>query len=99
MRVGNPNIVTIDEIKETAGQEFGYWLAQPRNQRNIPSRMDECGYRQIVNPDARASGGRWRFAALKDALKAGCCRIPASKALASSRYRTMAIEEWPGVLE
>ena len=53
--LGNPNAVTLTEIARRADQGFSDWLADRRNSRNIPHRMESAGYVPVRN-DAAKSG-------------------------------------------
>jgi hypothetical protein len=59
--LGNPVIVTLDEIRDSAfalsNTELAYWLAERKNLRVIPHRLERCGYGAVRNPDA--GNGLW----------------------------------------
>jgi hypothetical protein len=42
-----------------AGQDFGKWLDDRKNSRQIPHRMSECGYIPVRN--SAAKDGQWRI--------------------------------------
>ncbi len=56
----NPNAVTLEElITASAGDPIGEWLAERKNRRAIPHRMERCGYVSVRNP--AVDDGRWRL--------------------------------------
>jgi hypothetical protein len=42
--LGNPVAVTLEQIIHKADHKFGDWLEDPKNQRAIPHRFEQCGY-------------------------------------------------------
>jgi hypothetical protein len=58
--MGNPKAVTLAQIKNhTSSSEFSEWLADRRNSRKIPHRMEACGYRPVRNDSAK--DGQWKI--------------------------------------
>ena len=53
-----PDAVTLSDIVGVADLSFAEWLKDRRNSRKIPHKMEDCGYRPIRNPTAKA--GRWK---------------------------------------
>lgn len=51
-RLGNPAATTIEQIANSAPQDFSEWLKDRRNSRKIPHRLEECGYVAVPNPAA-----------------------------------------------
>jgi hypothetical protein len=47
--LGNPDAVTLDEVIEKAGGDFQEWLRDRRNRRQIPHRLEACGYVKVRN--------------------------------------------------
>jgi hypothetical protein len=45
-------------VTEAADPSFAEWLRDRRNSRKVPHKMEECGYRAVRNPNAKA--GRWK---------------------------------------
>jgi Family of unknown function (DUF5906) len=64
-QVERPAAVTLDMIRRPiladpfAGPDFGKWLDDRKNSRQIPHRMSECGYIPVRNPAAK--DGQWRI--------------------------------------
>ena len=57
-RLGTPTAVTLDEIAGPGLSEFGAWLKDRKNARQIPHRLNAVGYVVARNP--RAKDGLWR---------------------------------------
>jgi hypothetical protein len=58
--MGNPRAVTLAQIKNhTNSAEFSEWLADRKNSRKIPHRMEACGYRPVRNDGAK--DGQWKI--------------------------------------
>jgi hypothetical protein len=53
--VNNPEVVTVDMIRQYADYEFAEWLRDRRNARAIPHRLEDAGYVSVRNP-ARKDG-------------------------------------------
>ena len=53
--------MTLDEIRDAtfvlSNNELAYWLAERKNLRAIPHRLERCGYGAVRNPDA--GSGLW----------------------------------------
>jgi hypothetical protein len=58
-KCGWPDVVTIGQLKNLASADFADWLADRKNARRIPHRLEDCGYVVVQNPDA--DDGRWRI--------------------------------------
>jgi predicted DNA-binding transcriptional regulator AlpA len=57
---GNPKAFTINDIRPGAGNsEIGEWLDDRKNRRQIPHRLEACGYTSIRNDCA--ADGRWKI--------------------------------------
>ena len=52
-KLGNPDVVTLDDIEHKADSSFELWLRDRRNRRLIPHRFQECGYAAVPNPDSK----------------------------------------------
>jgi Family of unknown function (DUF5906) len=57
--LGDPAVVTIEEIKGKAGYDLERWLSEHKNRRAVVHRIESCGYITVLNPDA--ADGRWRI--------------------------------------
>lgn len=57
-KLGWPPAVTLTDVRAGSDLAFTEWLSDRRNSRKIPHKMEECGYRNVRNPNARS--GRWK---------------------------------------
>ena len=57
--LGHPNGVTIGRLQSAATGDFAFWLGDRKNRRNIPHRLESCGYVPVRNPDAK--DGLWKI--------------------------------------
>lgn len=58
-QLGNPDAVTLAGLRLSAGSsEIGDWLADRKNRRAIPHRLEQCGYVQVRNT---ANDGLWKL--------------------------------------
>jgi hypothetical protein len=57
--LGHPNGVTIGRLQSAASGDFAFWLGDRKNRRNIPHRLESCGYVPVRNPDAK--DGLWKI--------------------------------------
>lgn len=48
-----PDVITLDMIRLTSSAEFAEWLHDRRNRRQVPYRIEECGYVQVLNDCAK----------------------------------------------
>jgi hypothetical protein len=63
-KLGNPDAVTIDQLKEAIGydsdkESLWQWLEGRRNRKAVNHRLAACGYPAVNNPDA--DDGYWRI--------------------------------------
>jgi Family of unknown function (DUF5906) len=59
--MGNPNAVTLANICTCAASaELQVWLHDRKNRRQIPHRLDSCGYEPVRN-DADKHDGQWKI--------------------------------------
>jgi hypothetical protein len=56
--LGNPVVVTLDELRVGAPADLMLWLCDRKNSRAILHRLEDCGYEAVRNPDA--TDGLWR---------------------------------------
>jgi hypothetical protein len=59
-QLGDPTVVTKEQVAAVASDEFANWLRDRRNARQIPYRFEEAGYVAVRNP-ADKSDGRWKI--------------------------------------
>jgi Family of unknown function (DUF5906) len=57
--LGSPDAATLDQIRNVAAGDFGQWLADRKNRRAIPHRLEQCGYVPVRNDTAK--DGLWKL--------------------------------------
>jgi hypothetical protein len=57
--LGNPDVVTINRIAAEAPAGFQAWILDRKNRRQIPHRMERCGYGPFRNDGAK--DGMWKI--------------------------------------
>jgi hypothetical protein len=57
--LGNPKVVTLRQVILGAHTRLADWLEDPKNQRVIPFRFEQCGYERVRNPDRK--DGFWKI--------------------------------------
>lgn len=67
-KLQNPAAVTLATIQSQADEDFAAWLRDRKNRRNIPHRLEACGYVPVRNPDA--TDGLWKVAGRRMAIYA-----------------------------
>lgn len=67
-RLGNPSAVTIDRISGVADDELVGWLRDRKSRRQIPHRLENCGYVPVRNDDAK--DGLWKLRGRRQAVYA-----------------------------
>jgi hypothetical protein len=65
-QLGNPAAVTIARIASAADPEFAAWLRDTRSRRQVPHRLEKCGYVQVRNDDA--ADGLWKLNGKRQAI-------------------------------
>ena len=58
--LGQPDAVTMTRLQTSATGDFGVWINDRKNRRNIPHRLESCGHVPVRNPDAK--DGLWKIA-------------------------------------
>ena len=51
-KLGRPDTVTLDMLVKEADFDFNTWLRDRKNRRNIPHRLEQCGYIRVRNDTA-----------------------------------------------
>jgi hypothetical protein len=67
-RLRNPDAVTIDRIASNADAELGTWLRDRKSRRQIPHRLEQCGYSPVRNDNA--NDGLWKIGERRQAVYA-----------------------------
>jgi hypothetical protein len=70
-RLGNPSAVCIGDLRSAAmmDPEFAAWLADSRNRKLIPHRLEKCEYVAVRNPDDKRDG-QWKVGAKRQTVYA-----------------------------
>lgn len=68
-RMGNPPAFTLAKIASIAEGNFAEWIADRRNRRMIPHRLEQCGYTPVRNPTATGDG-LWKIHGKRQAVYA-----------------------------
>lgn len=66
--INSPDAFTLDRIKNQAVGDFGMWIRDRRNRRNIPHRLEQCGYTPVRNE--YATDGLWKINKRRQAVYA-----------------------------
>ena len=70
--MGNPEALTVKQVRAAAtldtGSDIAVWLADRRNRRTIPYRLERVGYTVVRNDDAK--DGDWRVGGAPTAIYA-----------------------------
>jgi hypothetical protein len=87
-----PQAVTLVMLSNYAGQDFGDWLKDRRNRRQIPHRLENCGYTPVRNTNAK--DGQWKINKTRQTVYALATlplrdQIAAVKALADEQQEEM----------
>jgi Family of unknown function (DUF5906) len=67
-RLNNPAAVTIERVAIEAGPELGMWMRDRRSRRQVPHRMEACGYVPVRNDHAK--DGLWKLGDRRQAIYA-----------------------------
>jgi hypothetical protein len=81
-KLGNPDATTLAEITNKATGDFDEWIRDRKNRRNIPHRLEACGYVPIRN-DTRENG-LWVIAGKRQVIYAKAA-LPISSQLVAAR--------------
>ena len=68
-QLGNPDALTSLQLQGKAvGTSLYEWLADRKNRRTIPYRLEQCGYVPVRNP--AANDGLWKISGKRQAVYA-----------------------------
>src|ERR1700730_4907426 len=65
--LGNPEAVTLVQIRAKAKGEFFEWLCERKNRRVVPHRFEACSYAPVRTPDAK--DGAWKIQGERQTVK------------------------------
>jgi hypothetical protein len=83
--MGNPDATTLIRIIAAATGEIMAWLADRKNRRAIPHRLEKCGYVPVRNGDAK--DGFWKIRGTRQVIY-GKSTIPISDRFRAARKLT-----------
>jgi hypothetical protein len=66
-RLNHPDAVTIDRIASEAGTELGMWMRDRKSRRQVPHRLEACGYVPVRND---TKDGLWKIGERRQAIYA-----------------------------
>jgi hypothetical protein len=81
--IGNPDATTLTRIIGQATNEFLAWITDRKNRRQIPYRMEQCGYVPVRN-DA-AEDGLWKIYGKRQVIYAKSRLSPQERIAAAKR--------------
>jgi hypothetical protein len=90
-KLGNPAALTLQAIiSVNTDASLAEWLSDRRNRRQIPSRLEKCGYVPVRNP-ADTHDGQWKIAGKRQTIYAKATlplsdQLKAADRLARSAY-------------
>jgi hypothetical protein len=64
--LGNPNAVTLADLRAKAAPGLIEWLDDRRNRRIVPHRMSTCGYAPVRNLNTK--DGLWRISGMRQVI-------------------------------
>jgi hypothetical protein len=68
-KLGNPDAVTVDQIRNAISGDFASWLKEPKNRRLLPYRFEQCGYSRVASPTNKKQG-LWVVGGVRQAIYA-----------------------------
>ena len=80
-----PDALTLLEIQNSADGLFAAWLADRRNARAIPHRLERCGYVAVHNSDAKDK--RWKIKQTRHTIYAKISLTPKERSTAANACR------------
>jgi hypothetical protein len=76
--LGNPDAVTLVQLREKAGASLLEWLDDRKNRRAIPHRLYGCGYVSVRNPGDKHDG-QWVLRKVRQTVYARVSLTPAER--------------------
>jgi hypothetical protein len=67
-KLGNPTAITLTDLVIYASDDFGDWLKDRKNRRQIPHRLETAGYTPVRN--SAAADGLWKIGGKRQAVYA-----------------------------
>jgi Family of unknown function (DUF5906) len=82
--LGNPDAITIDRIAAMAAGEIQFWIKDRKNRRQIPHRMERCGYIPVRSETAK--DGLWKINGARQVVYAKDSLTIRDRHIAASRF-------------
>jgi hypothetical protein len=82
--LGNPDAITIDRIAAMATGEIQFWIKDRKSRRQIPHRMERCGYIPVRSETAK--DGLWKINGARQVVYAKDSLSIRDRHLAASRF-------------
>src|SRR5262249_26028161 len=73
-KLGPPNAVTVADLIVAATGEITEWLANRKNRRALPHRLERCGYVSVRNPFTKE--GLWTIKGVRQVIYARTALSP-----------------------
>ena len=83
-KLGKPDVVTIEQIRNVITGEFANWIKEPKNRRLLPYRFEQCGYSRVASPTNKKQG-LWVAGGVRQAIYAKSDLSLRDRLAASSR--------------
>ena len=82
--LGNPDVITVNEIMNRAAGEVLIWLQDRKNRRSIPHRLERCGYTPVRNDTAK--DGLWKINRKRQVIYAKASLVVSERLRAAQRF-------------
>jgi Family of unknown function (DUF5906) len=82
-RLCNPDAVTLARIQNEANGDFQTWIRDRKNRRQIPHRLESCGYTPVRNDAAK--DGLWKVGGSRQVIYAKITLTPRDRIAAARR--------------
>jgi hypothetical protein len=93
-RLGNPDAVTLLRVADLADAEFGMWLRDRKNRKQLAYRMERNGYVAVRNDAAK--DGLWRLNDRRQVIYARSALPVRDRYLAAQRLADRQQQGWQG---
>jgi hypothetical protein len=83
-KMGNPDATTIEKIASMADGEIQFWIMDRKNRRQIPHRLEGCGYVPVRNEAAK--DGLWKIRGARQVVYAKSSMTIRDRFLTACKY-------------
>ncbi len=83
-KMGNPDVTTIAKIASMADGELQFWIMDRKNRRQIPHRLEGCGYVPVRNEAAK--DGLWKIRGARQVVYAKSSMTVRERFLTAGKY-------------